>query len=276
MESCPGVGLGVLNPTLKIRRPDLDKALPLQESQFPDLEGGRTSLADLRPTHSDALSSAPMGGSHGQDPEGSQGGERFQKGLQRPRASRGGCRGFTLQQHLLITSEVSPQLFPQTSPSVCGAESTPGRAGGLLAFSPMEDIWEGAEDDFQDSSCPPTQPCPLYSPQATGMTDSFPNILPQFSLTLLLFSLHALDSSHLPKTGVLSSRKPSLITAPTPIPISGPLGSFNSHHLKLSLTISGSSPVLFPPPSALTVSSSRSRKGLTHLRVPKCPTQGQV
>lgn len=31
------MGLGVLDPTLKIRRPDLDKALALQESQFPDL-----------------------------------------------------------------------------------------------------------------------------------------------------------------------------------------------------------------------------------------------
>lgn len=217
-----------------------------------------------------------MGGSYGQDPEGSQGGERFQKGLQRPRASSGGCRGFTQQQHLLMTSEVSPQLFPQTSPSVHGAESTPEKAGGLLAFSPMEDIWEGAEDDFQDSSYPPTQPCPLYSPQATGMTDSFPNILPQFSLTLLLFSLHPLDSYPSSKGRCLLLQEAFPDHCPPPIPISVPLGSFSSHHLKLLLTLSGSSPVLFPPPSALTVSSSRSRKGLTHLRVPKCPAQGQV
>lgn len=141
----------------------------------------------------------------------------------------------------------------------------------------MEDIWEGTEDDFQYPSFLPTQPCPLHSPQATRMTENFPNILcdllPWF---LLLFSLHSPDSYPSSKMQVRCSLLQEAFLDHLPIPIRGPLGSFSPvasaffspDHPELSLPIFESSPMCnSPPPPTLTV---------THLGVPMCPTQGHV
>lgn len=131
----------------------------------------------------------------------------------------------------------------------------------------MEDIWEGAEHNFQNPSFRPTQPCPPHSPQSTGMTDSSPNIqcdlLPWFLLTLFLFSLQSTDPYPSSKMQVRRSLLQEAFLDHLLIPIRGPLGcfslvasaSFSSNHPELSLPISRSSPICKSYPSPINLDS---------------------
>lgn len=112
----------------------------------------------------------------------------------------------------------------------------------------------------------------LYHPSAPniGVTDSFPKYYGSPAPVFALFAPLLSPPNFLP---IFQNRCPLLQEAfpdHTPFPIRGPHVSFSPDHPKMSLTISGSSPALSPPPSTLTL-SSRSWKGQPTSESPSAP-----